>query len=102
VAAVTDFRADSVFEYAAGATDNAVPAATIAGLATYLSDPSGIALDPRGDIYVANDKSITVYAAGSKGNVPPMATISGELTELFAGVFIGKRSWSLAVGPLPR
>ena len=74
--------------YAAGATGNATPTATIAGSNTGLSDPFGIALDAAGRLYVANygvaegPGSITVYAAGATGNATPTATIAGSNTGL--------------------
>src|SRR6266571_2697869 len=51
--------------YAAGATGNAPPVATIAGSNTGLSVPTGIALDATGRLFVANSfgNSVTVYAA---------------------------------------
>jgi len=55
--------------------------ATIAGVNTGLF-PTGIALDGAGNIYVANQGSITVYAAGASGNATPIATIAGVNTGL--------------------
>ena len=73
------FSGGSITVYAAGATGNATPVATIAGDNTGLSFPVGIALDGAGNIYVANfsNSTITVYAAGASGNATPMATITG-------------------------
>ena len=70
--------------YAAGASGNVMPTATIAGSNTGLDGPRGIALDDAGNIYVANyfGDSITVYAAGASGNARPMATIAGSNTGL--------------------
>jgi hypothetical protein len=79
----------NVLVYAAGATGNVSPMATIAGSMTGLSDPEGIALDDAGNMYVANlgcgepcPTSVTVYAAGAHGNVAPIATIAGSKTGL--------------------
>src|SRR6266571_2890268 len=79
----------SITVYAAGASGNATPTATIAGGNTGLSLPFGVALDGAGNIYVANsggnitvDGSITVYAAGASGNATPTATIAGGNTGL--------------------
>lgn len=56
------------------------PAATIAGAATTLSTPSGVALDATGNIYVANAAgSIAVFAAGANGNVAPVQSITRML-----------------------
>jgi sugar lactone lactonase YvrE len=75
---------DSVTVYAASATGDASPIATIQGGNTLLADPHGIALDSKGNIYVANQSisSITVFAAGSNGDVGPTATITGSATGL--------------------
>jgi len=74
---------------------NEAPVASIAGSNTLLDNPTGIALDSRGDIYAANEFGgpnvphesydvgmLTAYAAGSNGNVAPIATISGAETGL--------------------
>jgi len=71
------------------ASGNVAPIATISGMATGLSSPSGIALDAHGNIYVTNlyatapvGNSVTVYAAGANGNAAPIATIIGGNTGL--------------------
>src|ERR1019366_862470 len=76
----TNTGVDSVTVFAANASGNAIPTTTISGAATGLSNPNGIALDDKGNIYVTNGTSVTVYAAGSSGNVAPTATISGANT----------------------
>src|SRR5260370_26480354 len=55
-------------------------------LTTDMANPSGIARDGVGRIYVANaaTNTITVYAAASNGNVPPIAVIGGANTGPFA------------------
>ncbi len=75
---------DQVTVYAAGANGDVAPIRTITGPNTKLSDPSGIALDSNGNIYVTNfhQPSVTVYAAGANGNVAPIRTISGPNTRL--------------------
>ncbi len=79
----------SVTVYPADSNGNVAPIATIIGADTGLDNPSGIAVDSSGKIYVANrgggrtsESSITVYAAGSNGNVKPIATIAGSDTGL--------------------
>jgi Beta-propeller repeat len=89
---------DSITEYAAGSSGDAVPVASINGGNTKLYSPSGITVDSGGNIYVANPGSIlyaankspivqavdtiTVYARGSTGNTAPVRAISGALTRL--------------------
>jgi len=49
---------------------------TIAGSNTHLNDPTGVAVDPNGTIFVSNDGCIiTSYAAGATGNVTPATTV---------------------------
>ena len=79
----------SITIYAAGSNGNVAPVATIAGDNTGLDNPSGIAVDSTGKIYVANRgggrtsaSSITVYPASSNDNVKPIATIEGPNTGL--------------------
>src|SRR5881628_537737 len=81
---VANFFGNSITVYAAGASGNATPTATIAGGNTGLNFPNGVALDGAGNIYVINDvgNGITVYAAGASGNVTPTATIAGGNTGL--------------------
>ena len=71
------------------ATYSAAPLATISGLATGLSSPYGIALDPiSGNIYVADALALSVFVYPALGNslgLPneaPLATISGPATDL--------------------
>jgi sugar lactone lactonase YvrE len=68
-------------------TLNETPLAMITGSNTGLNGGEGVAVDPSGKIYVANDYypgSVTVYAANPSGtlNVSPVATITGQDTEL--------------------
>jgi sugar lactone lactonase YvrE len=84
----------SITVYAANpsGTLNEAPLATIYGIFIGLNNPSGVALDASGKIYVANNAlagsggipSITVYAANPSGMLveAPLATISGGATGL--------------------
>jgi len=81
----TGLAGNKITIFAAGASGNAMPTATIAGGNTGLDDPVGIAVDGAGNIYVANggnSNSITVYAPGASGNATPIATIAGVNTGL--------------------
>jgi len=74
---------NSVTVYAAGATGNATPIATITGAAGI--NLHALALDTARNIYVtdtANLYAVTVYAAGANGNATPAATITGAATGL--------------------
>jgi probable HAF family extracellular repeat protein len=81
-------RAGSVTVYAAGAHGNIAPIRTISGSKTLLVGPTGIALDPGGNIYVANGPASTrmagvvVFAATANGNVAPIRTIGGPKTQM--------------------
>jgi len=68
--------------FSPGSNGNVAPIVTIAGNKTGLADPSGLALDSAGDIYVLNSKggpdgegSITLYPGNANGNLAPKATI---------------------------
>src|SRR3989442_6506492 len=80
---VANYDGSSVTAYAAGATGNATPTVTIAGSNTGLNQPSGVALDAAGRVYVANFiDSVTIYATGANGEAVPTATITGSNTGL--------------------
>src|SRR6266550_5350783 len=72
-------RGDSITVFAADASGNVAPRATIAGSHTGLNAPGSIALAADGRLYVANDvgNSIAIYAPGANGNVAPIRTIAG-------------------------
>ncbi len=71
------------YDVTAYPTGIAVDVAPIA-LTTDMADPSGIARDASGRIYVTNapTNTVTVYAASASGNVPPIAVIGGTKTRL--------------------
>ncbi len=70
--------------FAPGASGDVAPSTVIVGAATGLSTPEGVALDVRGNIYVANlgNNTVTVYAANASGDATPIRTIGGALTGL--------------------
>jgi sugar lactone lactonase YvrE len=57
---------------------------TLAGPATGLASPAGVALDSAGHLWVANAStaSVTEYAANASGNAAPIATIGGKATNI--------------------
>jgi hypothetical protein len=93
--ATTDSGAEhtGVLAFPRSSDGNVTSSAIISGDQTGIDSPAGVALDPRGDIYVADagrykvgrddfSAGIRVFSAGSNGNVPPIATISGSNTGL--------------------
>jgi hypothetical protein len=88
--------------YSATADGNVKPLRSIAGRATLLLEPGGVALDTNRNVYAANNERrchgaarciykdvyrgyVTVYAAGAKGNVAPIRIIRGTKTGMFNG-----------------
>jgi hypothetical protein len=80
-------KGNAVIVFPAGSNGNVTPSAVISG-DNRDNGPVGVALNPRGNIYVLNaarfdvPANIRIYSAGSNGNVPPIATISGSNTGL--------------------
>lgn len=66
--------------YAAGATGDVSPMATLSG--TNIAVPYGVSVDTARDIYVLNYDSIKEYAPGASGNVTPIRAIEGNNTKL--------------------
>jgi hypothetical protein len=82
---VANVGANSVTAYAQGADGSRQgPVAIIQGPNTGLDAPTAVAVNPAGDLFVAddNDNSVTEYAPRSFGDVAPVATISGAATGL--------------------
>jgi hypothetical protein len=84
-----DTRGDRVTVYPIGASGNVKPIQEISGNKTRLTQPSDVAVDTDGSIYVANGNGdrtrvgpVTVYAPGANGNVKPIRTIAGSNTKL--------------------
>ena len=73
-----------VLVFASGASGNATPVAVISGANTGLMDPSGVAVDTSGNIWVSDAAANAIYrfASTANGNVAPTATYSGALTTL--------------------
>jgi 6-phosphogluconolactonase (cycloisomerase 2 family) len=73
----------SILGFPAGSNGNVAPTQVIEGSKTGLQDPTGLAVDASGNIYVSDDNSyINVYAADATGNVAPTRTIEGRRTKL--------------------
>jgi len=74
---------NSITAYDSSAMGNATPTIAIVGSNTRLNQPSGVAVDAGGRLYVStHTDSIVVYAAGATGNATPTATITGSNTGL--------------------
>jgi sugar lactone lactonase YvrE len=67
----------SVTVYAPAAEEDVRPIRMIAGPATGLNHPAGVALDAHDTLYVVNERSVTVYAPGATGDASPVRTIGG-------------------------
>ena len=67
---------------------NVAPIRVIAGSATKLETPSGVAVDPSGAIFVSDHGgsssagAVRVYAKDANGNVAPIYSIAGSATRL--------------------
>jgi hypothetical protein len=86
-----DPQSSSVISFIAGANGNPTPLSNLAGDATTLTAPAGVAIDIGNNLYVANadraGASILVFSAdGANGNVAPIRVISGPSTTLTGDV----------------
>jgi DNA-binding beta-propeller fold protein YncE len=82
---VTNNGNDSVTVYSRSTSGNVAPLRALAGNATGLNGPIGVAVDTvNNELFVANDNtdSITVYPLTANGNVTPTRTIAGAGTGL--------------------
>lgn len=76
---------NSVTAHTRTANGNIAPLRTIAGDATGLNGPLGLAVDTvNGELFVVNNTStsVTVYALTDNGNVAPLRTLAGAATGL--------------------
>ena len=78
--------------FAAGASGNTAPIATISGPDTALNAPAAATVTAAGDIWVANagNNSLTEYGPGANGDAAPIATVSGPATILNMPVALGQ------------
>jgi sugar lactone lactonase YvrE len=102
---IANFTDSDLEEFASNADGNVSPIVQIAGAATKLNHPLGIAIGSDGTIYVANTDApqILEFGAGANGNVPPVREISGRHTKLNLSmdVTLDDRSniWVINEGP---
>ena len=82
---MANYASSTVTVYAPGASGNAAPVSTIAGIHTGLNSPEYIALDRFGRLYVLNiviisnqaHYHVTTFRATATGDVSPIATLTG-------------------------
>jgi sugar lactone lactonase YvrE len=86
---VTNRATNTVTVYAANANGNVPPVAVIGGSNTRLANPTGIALDAAGKIYVLNSAE---YPKGSITVYPPLATGTGILNEAPVALIAGSKT----------
>jgi hypothetical protein len=81
---VANHSSNSITVFKVGLGGHTSELSTIAGDATGLNEPTNVAVDSDGKIYVSClfDDKVLVYARGAKGNVAPIATIAGSNTGL--------------------
>jgi hypothetical protein len=77
---------DAVFQFAPDVNGNVAPQTVITGPAAGLSNPTDVAVDKAGDMWVANhdNATITEYAPTASGNAAPKLTLGGPATGLNA------------------
>ena len=74
--------------FSPGATGSVAPTRTLSGALTTLTfgSPAGMATDPAGNLYVANNaaagSSILIFSPTANGNAPPLRDITGSNTHL--------------------
>jgi NHL repeat len=88
----------SIREFPLGYGGDVAPSRVIAGPLTGLKNPSAIAVDRRGDIFVVNDAAILSFAPMSDGNASPSAIIADPATSLVSldrpkGIAVGGREF---------
>ena len=92
-----DSGIEGVLIFGATAKGNVAPSRIIAGSATELETPSGVAVDESGRIFVSDHGgnstvgAIRVYATDAKGNAAPAYSIAGSATRL--------RPYGLTIAP---
>ena len=82
---VTDQGNNSVTVYPRTANGNVAPLRTLAGAATGLNGPLGLAVDTVNNELIVtnnNNNSVTVYLLTANGNVAPLRTLVGAATGL--------------------
>jgi hypothetical protein len=78
---VANWLGNSITVYASSQRGNATPIRTIAGSDTKLSNPTDVALDSSGYLYVVNSEPsvVLIYAPGANGDVSPVRSLTAYL-----------------------
>ncbi|MFZ0677653.1 NHL repeat-containing protein [Candidatus Binatus sp.] len=82
-----------ILVYPPGSNGNVRPSVTIGGSQTRIQNPYGVAVDSKGNLYVAESATrdmgrVLVFPPGSKGNVKPSFVIEGPDTAQFDPIAI--------------
>jgi hypothetical protein len=80
--AIANYTNNSIVFFAPTDSGNVAPNHVLAGQATLLATPKLAAAN--GELFAANDQSITVYPSSASGNAAPTRTITGAATGLTA------------------
>lgn len=85
---VSDYKANAVYVFPAGAIGNVAPIRTITGSNTMLYGPTGMAFDANGHLWVVNAyqnsarPALVEFVSNASGNAAPLASIGGSHTKL--------------------
>ena len=90
---VADQGDQTINEYGSSANGIVNPVRVVSGL----SNPTGVAVDAQGLIYVTDGNSIVVYAASANGDAQPLRVMSGPLTRLDGPAGLSLRGTSIVV-----
>jgi hypothetical protein len=75
----------ALYEFEAGATGNTAPIAVISGPSTQLGNPTSLAIDPAGNIWVSDlmgGAKVLEFKVGSTDDVAPIQTLAGSRTHI--------------------
>jgi hypothetical protein len=91
---VANTNSGNVLVFSSTETGNVAPSRVLAGTATGITTPVGLAVDSAGDIYVAsfnqpsNSSLVLEFAPGATGNVSPARTLTAVASDTLAGMAV--------------